>query len=93
VRTPKTKIHEQLSRCRQDHAHCLPCHQGLELKNVDEARLDELRDGQGRGDEKNGLVRKEYDSIVHRVHSTRETEVQRVFDEITREPAAGPEDA
>ena len=58
VGAAQAEIHQQFARRRQPHARRLGGDQGLELQQVDEARLDQLRLRQRRDDAQDRLVGK-----------------------------------
>ena len=56
VRPTQTEVDERLAGGRQDHARRLGGDQGLEVQDVDQPALDQLRHRQGRGDPQDGAV-------------------------------------
>ena len=85
VRGAQTEIRENFSRRGEHHARGFRGDHGLEVQDVDEPRLDDLRHRQGRGDADQRLVGKTDGAFRDGVHVAGEAERREVIDEIVAE--------
>ncbi len=84
VRAPQAEIHQQLSAACQNRPRGLGRDQRLELKQVDEARLHQLRLRKRRGHPQQRLVRKADRAFRHRVHVAPESKPGQPVEESRR---------
>ena len=93
--TPQAKVRHGVSLCRTHHARDLGCHEGLEVHEVEQGRLDELTVDERALDANHGLAREDHVTLGNGV----DREVKVVVAEVLKEgrlehgAAAGSRDA
>ena len=68
MRAAQPEVDQQFAGRHQHHARRLRGDQRLEMQQVDQPRLDQLRLRDRRGDAQDRLVRKKYRAFRHRMH-------------------------
>ena len=87
VRRAQAEVGQDLARRRQHHARGFGCDQRLVMQNVDEARFDQLRLRQRRGDADQRLVGKADAAFGDRVHVAGEAERGKIIEQVVAETA------
>ncbi len=88
MRAAQPALHQIAAGCREHHARGLGGDGGLEMQEVRQARLDELRLGQRRGHAEDGLAGEKDRSLRHRIDIAGEAEGGEIVHESAREEAA-----
>jgi len=81
----QAEVDERLARAGQHHARGLGGDHGLEVQQVDQPALDQLRHRQRRGDPQDRLVGKEHRALGHGVDRTGEAQIGQIIQEILAE--------
>ena len=93
MRTAQPEIDQQLARRRQHHPRSLGSNQRLEVQDIDETRLGQLRLRQRCGDAQDRLVAEEHRSFRHRMDVAGEMKIGELSEQFLSEAAGSPEPA
>ena len=80
-----TEVHQPPAPRRKHHARSLRGDEGLEVHDVQQAALHQLRLRQRRGDAQDGLVGEEHAALGHRMHVAGESERAQPIQQLPRE--------